>query len=289
MVFPGGAAALNGVSVDVGAADFLVVLGPSGAGKSTLLRVLNRLGEVTSGRVIFRGDDVTRVVGSRLRLLRQNVGMIFQQFNLVGRITVLENVLAGRLRFTRGLPYLLSHVRLFPKAEREFALASLERVGVAHLAHRRADTLSGGQQQRVAIARVLAQQPSVILADEPIASLDPRSAQVVMDILRDIHERQGLPVVVNLHQVDFAQRYATRIVGMRAGKVVFSGPPGDLSELAARGLYQQQGDRPDPADTPSGPLSGPPSGPPAASTNSPTVPAAAPAEPLALSGAGRPA
>jgi len=239
MVYPGGTVALDDVSVDLFEREFLVVLGSSGAGKSTLLRMLNRLGTPTGGSVLFRGDDVSHAAGRRLLRLRQGVGMIFQQFNLVGRLSVLHNVLAGRLRFARRpLPLLRSQVHLFSRGDRSFAMECLERVGVAHLARRRADTLSGGQQQRVAIARVLAQEPSVILADEPIASLDPRSAEVVMDILRDIHETRGLPVIANLHQVDHAVRYATRIVGMRAGRVAFSGAPGELDQASIESLYR---------------------------------------------------
>ncbi|MBY0261345.1 MAG: phosphonate ABC transporter ATP-binding protein [Phycisphaerales bacterium] len=238
VTFPGGTTALDDVSLRLAGDEFLVVLGPSGAGKSTLLRTLNRLRAPTSGGVFFKGTDVTRCTGAPLRRLRQGVGMIFQQFHLVGRLSVLDNVLAGRLRFCSSIPAAtLSHLRLLGKPHRESAMQALERVGVAHLAARRADTLSGGQQQRVAIARVLAQEPSVILADEPIASLDPRSADIVMDLLRDIHVRHRLPVIANLHQVAVARTYATRIVGMRAGRVVFEGAAADLDDAVARNLY----------------------------------------------------
>ncbi|MBI1190334.1 MAG: phosphonate ABC transporter ATP-binding protein [Tepidisphaera sp.] len=239
MIFPGGTIALDGVSVDVGPREFLVILGSSGAGKSTLLRMFNRLGTPTSGSIIFRGRDITHAGGGTLRDLRRQVGMVFQQFNLVGRLSVLENVLCGRLRNCTGLArWAGSHARWFSAADREAAMAALTQVGVAHLAGRRADALSGGQQQRVAIARTLAQAPSVVLADEPIASLDPKSAETVMDILRDIHIEKGLPVVANLHQVDVALRYATRIVGMRAGKIVFSAAPAELDASAIHLLYQ---------------------------------------------------
>ncbi len=248
MIFPGGTVALDGVSIDLLSDEFLVVLGSSGAGKSTLLRMFNRLGTPTSGSVLFRGRDVTHASGSRLRELRQNVGMIFQQFNLVGRLTVLENVLTGRLFATTGLlGWAASHGRWFAPQDRDHAMKVLEQVGVAHLAPRRADSLSGGQQQRVAIARMLAQAPRVVLADEPIASLDPKSAENVMDILREIHQTQGLPVIANLHQVDIAVKYATRIVGMKAGKIVFSGPPAQLDPATIQSLYQG---RPGPHATP---------------------------------------
>ena len=241
--FPGGVQALRGVSLEVHGDDLLAILGPSGAGKSTLLRSLNRLIEPTGGAVLYRGRDVTRASGGDLRRLRQQVGMIFQQFNLVGRLTVLENVLAGRLRFT-GWPFgrLMSHVRVFGGRHREVAYAALERVGIERQAFQRADTLSGGQQQRVAIARLLAQEPRVILADEPIASLDPRSAAVVMETLRVIHREEGIPVIVNLHQIEMARRYATRIVGMHEGRLVFDGSPAALDDAAVHRIY---GDQPD--------------------------------------------
>lgn len=238
--FPGGARALAGVSLEVRPGEMLVIVGRSGAGKSTLLRCLNRLHTPTSGRVELDGRDVTRVSGSALRRVRREVGMIFQQFNLVPRLTVLQNVLAGRLRFAgwpAGAP--LSWCRVFARAERERAIDALARVGIESLAFQRAGTLSGGQQQRVAIARILAQQPRVILADEPIASLDPHSAAVVMDALQDINRRTGVPVVVNLHQVDVARRYASRIVGMAQGRVVFEGAAIDLTDDAADELYRQ--------------------------------------------------
>lgn len=247
VIYPGGTAALQGVSVEVASNDFLAILGPSGAGKSTLLRTLNRLGSPTSGRVLFQGRDVTNATGSGLRRLRQSVGMIFQQFNLVGRLTVLENVLSGRLRFCRGVgSFLGSHARWFSRHDKAVAMDALVRVGVDHLAHRRADALSGGQQQRVAIARLLAQEPAVILADEPIASLDPRSAEIVMRTLHDIHTTRKLPVVVNLHQVDIAKAYATRIVGMRSGRIVFAGTPSELDDRTAAELYRSAASQSDP-------------------------------------------
>lgn len=238
MTFEGHVRALDGVSLEVSGEDFLIVLGPSGAGKSTLLRSLNRLNTPTAGQVIFRGEDVTQVAGQKLRRLRQHVGMIFQQFHLVGRLTVLHNVLAGRLSFA-GFPlgHVLSHGYWFSKANQELAYDALRQVGVESLAQRRASDLSGGQQQRVAIARLLAQQPDVILADEPIASLDPRSAEIVMDVLKAIHQTRGIPVVVNLHQVDVARRYASRIIGMRTGQIVFDGPPEDFDPNIAACVY----------------------------------------------------
>ena len=238
VVFSKGVRALAGVSFEVVQDDFVVILGRSGAGKSTLLRCLNRLVTPTAGRVLFRGRDVTRASGGPLRQLRRRVGMIFQQFNLVGRLTVLENVLAGRLGAgAGGLRWACSHAGLFGRVDRRIAIDSLEAVGIAALARRRADTLSGGQQQRVAIARVLAQQPDVILADEPIASLDPHSAEMVLGALREINRSRRIPIVLNLHQVDLARQYARRVVGMHAGRVVYNGGPAGLDLPGIEAIY----------------------------------------------------
>ncbi len=237
-VYGRGVVALDGVSLAVRRGDFIVVLGPSGAGKSTLLRCLNRLAVPTAGRVLFHGRDVTRARGAGLRRLRQGAGMVFQQFNLVGRLSVLENVLAGRLRFARSpLAFAGSHVGVAGRAARRAAMDALASVGLAHKARERADALSGGQQQRVAIARLLAQEPEVVLADEPIASLDPASADGVMDLLSKIRAERGIAVVANLHQPEVARRYASRVVGMRAGRVVFEGPPGEIDAGVERTLY----------------------------------------------------
>ncbi len=237
--YPSGTVAVDGVSFELHAEDFLVVIGCSGAGKSTLLRCLNRLLEPTAGRVILLGEDITNVSGSALQRVRRRIGMIFQQFHLVHRLTVLENVLAGRLRFqTSPVLHTLSLARLFPKHEKDFAMHCLAEVGIADLALQRADRLSGGQQQRVAIARVLAQEPDVILADEPIASLDPRSASVVMSLLQEIHEKKRIPVVINLHHLDFVKRYAKRVIGMSRGRVIFDGAAALLDEDSVARIYQ---------------------------------------------------
>jgi len=236
--YPSGTLAVDNVSFDLHAEDFLIVIGCSGAGKSTLLRCLNRLVEPTAGRVILLGEDITKVSGAALQRVRRRIGMIFQQFHLVHRLTVLENVLAGRLRFQNSpVLHTLSLARLFPKHEKDFALHCLAEVGIADLAFQRADRLSGGQQQRVAIARVLAQEPDVLLADEPIASLDPRSASVVMSLLQEIHERKNIPVVINLHHLDFVKRYAKRVMGMSAGRVVFEGAASLLDEDTVAHIY----------------------------------------------------
>jgi len=216
--FPGGVRALRGVSLEVRAGEFLLMLGSSGAGKSTLLRCINGLVAPTSGRVELNGVPVgAGVKNISLREQRKSVGMIFQQFNLVRRLRVLDNVLCGRLYYN---PLLSSCFNIFPQRDVQFALSCLERVGLREKAYQRADTLSGGQQQRVGIARALVQQPQVILADEPVASLDPKSARTVMDILREINQQDGITVIASLHDVDLALEYARRVVGVREGAVV---------------------------------------------------------------------
>jgi len=228
-VYPNGTVALNDVGLTVRESDFVVVVGLSGAGKSTMLRCLNRLIRPTSGELSLFGDDITTVNGTRLKQVRRRVGMIFQQFNLIRRLSVLENVLVGRLRFNAGLARgCCTMFRHFSRSEKEFAFECLKQVGIADLAYRRADALSGGQQQRVAIARSLAQEPEVFLADEPIASLDPRSAETVMQILARIHEERGIPVLVNLHHIDFAKRYGKRVLGMSKGEIILDGTTRDL-------------------------------------------------------------
>jgi phosphonate transport system ATP-binding protein len=241
--FAGGVVALDGATGSLCRGERVAVIGPSGAGKSTLLRCLNRLNDATSGSITLNGRDVTRVNGSGLRSLRHEVGMIFQQFNLVGRLTVLQNVLAGRLRFTVSpIRAVGSLVRSFSESDHSSAMNALRHVGVAEQARKRADELSGGQQQRVAIARVLCQEPSVVLADEPIASLDPRSAEVVMNTLRDIAEQRGIPVMVNLHHIDVARSFATRVIGMNAGRIVFDAPPSELDDDAISAIYRDSRD-----------------------------------------------
>ena len=242
-VYANGTRALKEVSLSFGRDDFAAVIGSSGAGKSTLLRCLNRLVRPTDGSIELLGEDITGACGRHLKQVRRRVGIIFQQFHLVRRLTVLDNVLVGRLRFNATpIRQCMSLLRLFPKAEREIAFECLKQVGIADLAFQRADTLSGGQQQRVAIARALAQKPDVFLADEPIASLDPRSAETVMEILREIHESKKIPVIVNLHHIDFAQRYAKRIIGMAHGQVVFDGNNSDLTREVIMPIYGAQAD-----------------------------------------------
>ena len=237
-VYPNGTRALKGVDLSMDRDGFMVIIGSSGAGKSTLLRCLNRLIQPTEGRVEIFGQDVTRVGGKKLRRIRARAGMIFQQFHLVRRLTALENVLVGRLRFNAPpLRHLASLARWLPQSEKEIAFECMKQVGIAELAFQRADTLSGGQQQRVAIARALAQEPEIFLADEPIASLDPHSAEVVMEILQQIHDERRMPVIVNLHHIDFARRYGRRVVGMANGGVVFDGTAADLCQETITRVY----------------------------------------------------
>ena len=237
-VYPNGARALDEVTLAVGRNDFAVIIGLSGAGKSTLLRCINRLVRPSSGSLELFGEDIINLSGRRLRQVRRRVGMIFQQFNLVHRLSVLDNVLVGRLRFnTAPARHVLSLIRLLPKDEKEAAFQCLKQVGIADLAFQRADNLSGGQQQRVAIARALAQDPEIFLADEPIASLDPRSSEIVMDTLARIHEERNIPVIVNLHHIDFARRYGKRVLGMAKGRLVFNGCAADLNQETLVRVY----------------------------------------------------
>ncbi|HKX08436.1 MAG TPA: phosphonate ABC transporter ATP-binding protein [Stellaceae bacterium] len=226
--------AVADVSLQVAAGGFIGVIGRSGAGKSTLLRAINRLGEATSGRILWKGEDVTQLRGAQLQAWRSRCAMIFQQFNLIGRLDVLTNVLMGRLNHAPAWRALSGFWSLEDQA---IALSALEQFDIAEFAAQRADQLSGGQQQRVAIARALVQAPELILADEPIASLDPRNTKVVMDALQRINRHFGLTVLCNLHSLDVARGYCDRLIGMAGGRVVFDGAPETLSDSVARELY----------------------------------------------------
>jgi phosphonate transport system ATP-binding protein len=230
--------AIDSVSFTIPAGQMVGIIGRSGAGKSTLLRMLNRLTDPTSGSIFFEGREVSALTGAALRRWHSECAMIFQQFNLVPRLDVLTNVMLGRLNHRSTL---LSVLNIFSREERIMAIAALERLGIEQAALQAAGTLSGGQQQRVAIARALMQQPKVLLADEPIASLDPMNAKIVMDALRDINERDGITVITNLHTLDTARSYCQRIIGMAQGRVVFDGTPDELTHDAVNQLYGADG------------------------------------------------
>jgi len=234
VVLPPATVALDRLDLAIAPGEFVVVIGSSGAGKTTFLRAINRLVEPTSGTVRVGGRAVTGATPAELREARRRIGTIFQQFNLVRRATVLTNVLAGRLGYAPVLPTLAGR---FPARDRALALECLARVGLAGYAERRADTLSGGEQQRVAIARALAQTPDVILGDEPTASLDPQLTSTIMDILRRINVEQQLTLVVSQHQLDTALAYGRRIVGLRAGRVVFDGLPSAVTPEVVSAIY----------------------------------------------------
>jgi len=226
--------AVDDICLEVPQGAFVGVIGRSGAGKSTLLRMVNRLAEPSAGRVLWDGTDVTALRGRALRDWRACCAMVFQGFNLSSRLDVLTNVLVGRLN---KVPAHRSLLRMWPDADRAIALSALERFDIADLAAQRAEYLSGGQQQRVAIVRALVQEPKIILADEPIASLDPRNTRIVMDALARINRDYGITILCNLHSLDIARSYCGRLVGLSAGRVVFDGAPAALNAEAARGLY----------------------------------------------------
>jgi len=226
--------AVDDLCLEVPRGSFVGVIGRSGAGKSTLLRMVNRLADPTAGRILWDGRDVAALSGRDLRAWRARCAMVFQQFNLSGRLDVLTNVLVGRLH---KVPAHRALLRLWSAEDRAIALSALERFDIADLAAQRAEHLSGGQQQRVAIARALVQEPEIILADEPIASLDPRNTRIVMDALASINRDFGITVLCNLHSLEIARHYCDRLVGLSAGRLVFDGPPEVLDAEAARALY----------------------------------------------------
>jgi phosphonate transport system ATP-binding protein len=234
----GSKTAVDDINIEIPAGQMVGIIGRSGAGKSTLLRMINRLIDVTEGSIEFEGKAVSALKGQALRDWQRDCAMIFQQFNLVPRLDVITNVMLGRLNHRNTL---LSLLRIFSEDEQLMALKALERLDIAQTATQWAQTLSGGQQQRVAIARALMQEPKILLADEPIASLDPRNAQIVMDALAEINEQQGITVITNLHTLDTARAYCERIIGMSQGRVVFDGTPDQLTTEVARELYGADG------------------------------------------------
>ena len=239
-IYPNGVRALDDVSFDVPKGQFVAAIGLSGSGKSTLLRCINRLVEPTSGRVLFEGRNVTAANDAELRRIRRRIGMVFQHFNLVHRSTVLTNVLAGRLGYVS--PF-WSLVNRFPKEDVEKAQQQLARVGLQGRAHNRADALSGGQQQRVGIARALMQDPTLILADEPVASLDPVLAHSIMEHLEQINRDDGVTVLCSLHFLDLVHQYADRVVALNEGKLMFDGVPTEIDDAMFKDIYGQEAKR----------------------------------------------
>lgn len=226
--------ALDSITFSVQPGEFVAIIGPSGAGKSTLLRSINRLIDITSGDIRFDGVSVPQLRGQALRRHRTQIGMIFQHYNLVNRLSVIENVLHGRLGYKNTLQGMLG---LYSEQEKREAVRILETLGLSEQMYKRCDQLSGGQKQRVGIARALVQQPKMLLCDEPIASLDPSSAKVIMDTLQEINRSTGITVLVNLHQVDVALHYAERIIGVNRGRVIYDGPPHALSNAQIYQIY----------------------------------------------------
>ena len=239
-VYDDGTVALRNVSFEVPEGQFLAIIGLSGSGKSTLLRCINRLIDPTEGRILWKGEDITAANHEDLRNVRRRIGMVFQHFNLVHRSKVITNVLAGRLGYTSPA---LSVVNRFSKRDREQAVAALERVGLEEKADNRSEELSGGQQQRVGIARALMQNPEMILADEPVASLDPVLAHSIMQYLEAINRDDGVTVLCSLHFLDLVHRYGQRVIALNEGQLVFQGLPSDIDDAMFKDIYGQEAER----------------------------------------------
>jgi len=242
-IYDDGTVALRDVSFSVDEGEFLVIIGLSGSGKSTLLRCINRLIDPTEGRILWDGIDITTADSQQLRHIRRKIGMIFQHFNLVKRSNVLNNVLSGRLGYVNPLA---SALYRFPAKDRQMAMEALKKVGIANQAKKRADELSGGQQQRVGIARALMQQPKMILADEPVASLDPVLAHTILGYLEKMNQEEGITVLCSLHYLDLVQRYATRVIGLREGQIVYRGSREEIRRMTDeefKEIYGEEAER----------------------------------------------
>jgi phosphonate transport system ATP-binding protein len=239
-VYPNGTVALNDVSFEVKDGEFLAVIGLSGSGKSTLLRCINRLIEPTSGKIYWNDIDVTAATGNDIRKIRRQIGMVFQQFNLVKRSDVYTNVLSGRLGYVNTFPSLF---KIFSKSDHKSVMDNLEQVGLEDKAYVRADSLSGGQQQRVGIARALMQNPKLVLADEPVASLDPVLAHSILKYLEVLNKDRGITVLCSLHYLDLVHRYATRAIALKDGDLVFEGLPKEIDDAQFKAIYGQEAER----------------------------------------------
>jgi len=233
-IYPNGFQALSNINLEIKDGEFVAIIGLSGAGKSTLLRAINKMHPISRGEVYVNEQEVSKLEGESLRMMRRNIGMIFQSFNLVKRSSVFKNVLAGRVAYHSTFKTLLG---LFPLKDKIIALDALDKMGILEKAYARADQLSGGQQQRVALARALAQEPSIILADEPVASLDPVTTLQVMDDFARINRDYKITIVANMHHVDLALKYAHRVIGIKNGEIVFDGPVAAVNEEILIGIY----------------------------------------------------
>jgi phosphonate transport system ATP-binding protein len=229
---------LRGISLEVGSTGITAIIGPSGTGKSTLIRCINRLVEPTAGAIFFEDQDLVKLDRGALRLARRRIGMVFQEYNLVERLTVMENLLCGRLGYVAPWK---AWLRKYPQADIDRAFSLLDTVGLSGFVNQRADSLSGGQRQRVGIARALMQEPRLLLADEPTSSLDPKTSVEIMELISAMGRANAIPVMINMHDVGLAKRFADRIIGMAGGKVVYDGPPQDLGDSMLKTIYGGEG------------------------------------------------
>ncbi|MBQ5695600.1 MAG: phosphonate ABC transporter ATP-binding protein [Clostridium sp.] len=236
-VYPNGLHALKNISLEINQGEFVAIIGLSGAGKSTLLRTINRMHDISEGLLTVNGEEVNALKGKELRRFRRKVGMVFQSFNLVTRTTVVNNVLTSRVP---DMPLWKSIIGLYSKEDKVIALEALDKVGILDKAYVRADQLSGGQQQRVALARTLAQKPEIILADEPVAALDPITATQVMDDFKKINKELNMSVLINIHHVDLALKYADRVIGIKAGEIVYDGPSKNVDSAVLKQIYGRE-------------------------------------------------